>query len=109
MLLIVITQTLTNSKMLPILPFEKMIKYNVNNINTRSVDEAGFSPCFRRSQKKVIFQCSSVARTVEVDFYNRLRATFPEVQFVRNVPGLHPSVTHLIVGDGMFQNSKRFT
>ena len=101
MLLIVITQTLTNSKMLPILPFEKMIKYN---INTRSVDEAGFSPCFRRSQKKVIFQCSSVARTVEVDFYNRLRATFPEVQFVRNVPGLHPSVTHLIVGDGMFQN-----
>ena len=77
-----------------------MIKYN---INTRSVDEAGFSPCFRRSQKKVIFQCSSVARTVEVDFYNRLRATFPEVQFVRNVPGLHPSVTHLIVGDGMFQ------
>ena len=89
-----------------ILPFDKMLNCNYNNPNTRSVDEAGFSPCFRRNQKRVTFQCTSMAKTSEVDFYNRLRGTFPEVQFVRNVPGLHPTVTHLVVGDGKFIKSQ---
>ena len=90
--------------MVSILPFDKMLNCN-NYANTRSVDEAGFSPCFRRNQKRVTFQCTSMAKTSEVDFYNRLRATFPEVQFVRNIPGLHPSVTHLVVGDGKLQKN----
>ena len=86
--------------MVSILPFDKMLNCNFDKANIRTVDEAGFIPCFRRSQKQVTFQCTSMAKTSEVDFYNRLRTTFPEVQFVRNVPGLHPSVTHLVVEDG---------
>ena len=53
-----------------------------------------------------MFQVTAMAKTTEVDLFNRLRVTFPDVKLIRNVPGLHPSVTHLVVGDGELNSAR---